>query len=154
MNVQNARRLDFEARILSQKLPQFQLYRLDYGPVFTGYQRVVSAPGFLFQLALCIPEWYPDEMPSLYVVSPRILTTYDGISINSLGASHAFHTCSNGPGGVIQICHFNTQTWDASKTCVGVFFKGILWLEAYGVHLATGMRIADILDQWKERQTG
>jgi hypothetical protein len=68
MNVQNARRLDFEDRILSQILPQFQLNRLDSGPVFMGDQRVVSAPGFLFRLALCIPEWYPDDMPSLYLV--------------------------------------------------------------------------------------
>lgn len=73
-------------------------------------------------------------------------------TINSVGSSHAFHTLSNGPDGCVQICHFKSEFWDASKTCVGVLFKGLLWLEAYDIYLKTDMSIASILSNWKRRQ--
>ena len=69
-------------------------------------------------------------------------------TINSDKTSHEFHTYGNGPNGCVQICHTQKQKWDASKTCVGVFFKGILWVTAYTVHLETGDSIANVLQNW------
>jgi len=149
MTLKSARRLQLERRIMARELPQFMFYRFGNEAYFQGWHGVSS--GLLFQLKLVLWEWHPDQMPSLYVSYPLILWKYGGNTINSEGVSHAFHTLSNGPNGCVQICHFKSEHWDASKTCVGVFFKGILWLEAYAVHLVTGMTIADILDEWKRR---
>jgi hypothetical protein len=148
--LQNTRRLQLEKVIMARELPQFMFYQMGNETYFQGWHAVLT--GLLYQLKLVLSEWYPDQMPSLYVTYPLILWKYGENTINSEGVSHAFHTLSNGPGGCVQICHFSRENWDASKTCVGVLFKGILWLEAYAVHLVTGMSIADILDQWKRRQ--
>jgi len=88
-----------------------------------------------------------------HVISTSIDNDFGEIeTINSVGSSHEFHTLSNGPDGCVQICHFKSEYWDASKTCVGVLFKGLLWLEAYDIYLKTGMSIASILINWKRRQ--
>jgi hypothetical protein len=145
-------RLQFEKGIVQYEMPHFRLYQLGNENYFHGRQ-ATTALGRQYTLKLIIPPWYPDEMPSLFVVSPLTLPKYGGLgTINNEGASHKFHTQKNGPGGCVQICHFKPETWDASQTCVGVFAKGQLWLEAYEVHLCTGLSIAEILENWKRRQ--
>ena len=69
-------------------------------------------------------------------------------SINSLGTTHSYHTWSNGPRGIVTICH--TSGWDPSISCVQVLLKGIIWLEAYSMHLRTGATIAEIIDSFEE----
>ena len=150
MMFQNTRRLQVEKGIMARELPQFIFFEIGNDSYFQGWH--IVSTGLLYQLKLVLSEWYPDQMPSLYVTYPLILWKYGGNTINSEGVSHAFHTFSNGPNGCVQICHFKSENWDASKTCVGVLFKGILWLEAYAMHFVTGMTIADILEQWKRRQ--
>ena len=146
----NTRRLQLERAITAKELPQFQFYEMGGDRYFEGWQR--TSTGGLYLLKLVLSAWYPDQMPSLYVTYPLILWKYGGNTINSEGVSHAFHTLNNGPWGCVEICHFKRENWDASKTCVGILFKGILWLEAYGVHFVTGMSIADILKEWERRQ--
>jgi len=143
-------RIQMENAIMILKMPQFKHYHRGGLSSFMGWQKT-SAGNHQYQLKLSLPAWYPDETPSLYVISPQTLWKYGGATVNSVGTSHAFHTLENGPGGCVQICHFNPENWDASKTCVGVFIKGILWLEAYEMHLVSGMNIAEILKQWKRR---
>lgn len=132
---------------MARELPQFVLYQIGDESSFQGFQS--TSLGGWYHLKLVLPSWYPDKMPELFVDFPVILWKRDGTII--AGVSHAFHTHSNGPGGYVQICHCSPTDWDASKTCVGVFFKGIMWLEAYSHHLLTGKSIAEILEKWKGR---
>ena len=145
-------RLGLEKALVSRELPQFQIYKSGDKVYFKGWQKT-SYRSQDYQLKLALPRWYPDDMPSLSVIYPKILPKYGSMrTVNAEGTSHAFHTLSNGPGGCVQICHFKQEMWDASKTCVGVLMKGIMWLEAYERHLRTGKTIAEIIDKLRERQ--
>jgi hypothetical protein len=147
----NLKRLLFERDEMARIHPWFTLYRRGDDYYFRGWyiSTTLNSP---FELKLDIPPYYPHQLPALYIISPITLWKYDGSTINSEGVSHAFHTLQNGPNGCVQICHFNSETWDASKNCPGVAYKAMLWVEAYGVHVATGMSIASILEKWKRRQ--
>lgn len=148
---QNVWRLRLERVYMAVELPHFQFYQIGNETYFQGWQ-TTSTGGYPYLFKLVLSQWFPDQIPELYVVSPIILWKHGGGTINSLGVSHAFHTLGNGPLGCVRLFHFKQETWDASKTCVGVFTKGILWLEAYHVHRVTGMSIADILNEWRGRQ--
>ncbi len=112
-----------------------------------------TASGNQYLLSLKLSEYFPDSMPELYVISPVTLWKHGySSSINSLGVSHDYHTNSNGPGGCVQICHFKSEYWDASKTSVAVFVRGLIWLESYDIHLKTGMSINEIISNLKRRQ--
>jgi hypothetical protein len=139
--------------IMAEEMPQFRLFQTRSGAYyFRGWQKTTVGETN-YELKLLIPTLYPDEMPKLYVTSPTALWQHGfRRMVNIEGTSHDFHTLENGPGGCVQICHFKTALWDASRTCVGVFAKGLLWLEAYEVHLRTGRSITDTLSQWKRRQ--
>ena len=152
MDFELMNRLYLEEDIMAKHLPQFRPHLYESTPYFKGYYKT-TAGGNRYELKLVIPQWYPDSKPSLYVTNPVTLRKFRNRgNVNSEGVSHDFHTSGSGPGGCVAICHFDSDHWDASKTCVGVFMKGILWLEAYDSHLATGETIADILDEWKRRQ--
>ena len=144
-------RISFESKIMSIHLPYIKLYRDRFGFCFAGRYTTTSG-GRTFRLKLSLSYNYPEEMPNLYVVDPILLRTHDFKgNINSKGISHSFHTRTNGPGGCVQICHFSPLSWDSSKTCIGVMVKALLWLEAYSTYLATGINIADILEEWTRR---
>ena len=147
---QNKSRLQIENLIMGKELPQFNLFRMGYtffrGCHTTAYKR----RSFLLELVLS--PFYPDEIPKLYVIKPKIMKKYGGGNINLFGDSHRFHTNQNGPGGIVRICHFEKDNWNASRTCVGVFYKGILWLEAYDLHLTTGRDISVLINEIKKRQ--
>lgn len=145
-------RINGENFIVSKELPQFLFSHSENEPYFMGWH-TTSTRQNCYQLKLVLGRYYPDEMPKLYVNSPPFLFNFDYTkTIASIGTSHAFHTLQNGPGGCIQICHFKPETWDSSRTCVGALLKGILWCEAYDVHLTTGKDIAEILSQWKNER--
>lgn len=138
---------------MSSQLPQFELYHSDDEYFFQGWQSSISE-NRNYQLKLVIPKHYPDQRPNLYITYPVILPKYknQGTINSDYQVSHAFHTCRNGPGGCVQICHFNPSTWDATRTCVGVFFKGMLWLIAYEYHLTWGKSIDENIREIKRRQ--
>jgi len=145
-------RMDFEKTIMRSEMPQFRFYQNVDSYYFEGWQRT-STLNRSYMLKLILSRWYPDERPKLYVTSPINLKSYiSWKTINQIGVAHKSHTLSNGPNGCVQICHFKDEHWDASQTCVGVFTKGLLWLEAYENHLLTGNEIAEILYKWKRRQ--
>lgn len=145
-------RLRLEREIVNRHLPQFRSYSYATNPYFSGAY-TTTAGGRRYTLKLVIPSGYPDDRPSLYVTNPLTLRKfgYRG-TVNKIGASHDFHTWSNGPNGCVQICHTKSDQWDASQTCVGVLMKGLLWTEAYDAYMATGRTIAKILKEWQRRQ--
>jgi hypothetical protein len=144
-------RIELERQIISRNLPQFRLYAFGTDRYFSGWQKT-TVNHHPYKLKLNISPYYPDEKPQLYVSSPVTLYKYNSLkTINSLGVTHDFHTLSTGLDGCVQICHGGSGSWSASKTCVGVFMKGILWLEAYETHLITGKSIATILTNWQRR---
>ena len=106
---------------------------------FEGRQATVSGTQHLLRLVL--PKGFPDVRPYLFVWSPVTLPRYGGGTVNELGSTGRFHTLGNGEGGRVQICH--SRTWDCSVTCVQVWLKGTVWLEAYHQHLSTGKPVAD-----------
>jgi len=143
------RRLQTEIQLLDKYMPQFKFLKTTYRSKYFEGWYTTAVGSNSYKLRLELPPWYPNEMPTLCVVSPTILWKQKGGSINSEGVTHAFHTLKNGPGGCVQICHSKRERWEASMTCIGVFTRGVLWLEAYDVHLLTGKDIADILSKWK-----
>lgn len=144
-------RLQFEKLIVSTDMSHFSLYRQGNNASFEGWQKSTFID-MNFYLKLEIPPHYPDQRPNLYVVLPHTLPTRNSGTINEMGSSHNFHTLDNGPGGCVQICHFSDNSWDASRTCIAVLIKGILWIEAYIASYANKMTIAEVLDQWDWRQ--
>lgn len=145
------KRIEIEDKIMKLELPQFELYQSNNESYFWGWH-ITLYQNRRFLLKLDLSSCYPDEIPSLYVIDPPVLRMRNGGTINALGSSHDFHTNQNGPHGVVNICHFHKNRWDASKTCIGVFYKGILWLEAYDIHLTVGKPIAELIDNIKRRQ--
>ena len=143
-------RIQYEESIMRHELPHFHLYGYSDDYRFEGWQWTNNRNSY--KLTLNIPLFFPDQVPPLYVTSPLILRSYFFYSINSQGTSHDAHTLSNGPNGCVQICHFRPENWDASQTCVAAMMKGILWLEAYEMHLRTGKEIAAILSAWERSQ--
>jgi len=143
-------RLQIEKDIVGAELPQFILIKLGKTPCFVG-DYCSTATNKKFTLRLELPDYYPDQMPKLFITSPITLRKSNGERINDMGASHDYHTLGTGPGGYIQICHFNEIGWDASKTCVAALIKGLIWVEAYCVSLLTNLTIAKIIDQWHRR---
>ena len=142
-------RIQVEKAIVARELPQFRFSQSENDCCFIG-QHTTSTRHNCYQLKLVLGKYYPDEMPKLFVTSPPFLFNYHYTkTISSLGVSHAFHTLRNGPDGCVQICHFKQETWDSSRTCVGALIKGILWCDAYDVHLTTGKDIAEILSRWE-----
>jgi len=151
MTLQNFEsRLRTEEAIMAKKLPQFKLLHKNAQYYFEGWYS--TSTGDRFQLRLVFTTHYPDEMPRLYVVSPKNLRKYSQGFINLEASSHEFHTSPNGLGGCVQICHFSRDSWDASCTAVSAMIRGLLWLEAYSLHLLNGKSIADNIEEAKKWQ--
>ena len=133
-----AYRILVEEKLVEREFPQFGLqWDGECRAHFEGWQSTSSGKQ-AYQLRLELEGAFPDVCPALFVWSPITLRTYDGGTVNAQGLSHGFHTLSNGPGGRVRVC---LAGWDACSTCVQVLLTGILWLEAYAGHLATGKPI-------------
>ena len=133
-------RLALEEKIMSRELGNFMFCDRVCNTYVQGLQTTSSCN--LYELRLTFPAYYPDQRPSLYVTYPKALRKYRSCeTLDSLGTSHAFHILGRGPDGSLELCHFNADEWDASKTCVAVLMKGIIWCELYDAHLGTGKDI-------------
>lgn len=137
-------RLAFEKAVLEREIPQVRFHNCSQNTYVEGVFGV-SGDWREYVLRVDLPDNYPDEMPSLYIISPHTLCRNGGGTINELGTSHAFHTKSNGPGGCVAICHCSPANWDASRTLVQVFIKGVLWLCAYQAHLETDRDLSEFM---------
>jgi hypothetical protein len=67
------------------------------------------------------------------------------VAISSLGVSHAMHTLEPSASGWVQVCHWRDARWHSGIVLQKVFLKGLLWIEAYEQHLATGLPLADFV---------
>ena len=92
------RRLACERKVLERKLPQFHFYNPTGDTYVSGIVPLRSA-GLSLTVKCVLDPLFPDVMPPLYVTSPLTLWRYRRRgTVNSEGASHAFHTLWNGPG--------------------------------------------------------
>ena len=138
-------RLGLERELLSKQMPEFEFHDIEGDTYIEGWVNIYGSSAE-FRLRLVLGN-FPDDLPKLYVVSPVKLPKYNGYStVNSVGSSHEFHTLSNGPGGVVQICHFKRNWWDSSKTTIAILIKGIFWLEAYCAYLKSGRSLSVYCD--------
>ena len=109
----------------------------------SGIQATSSGGRYKFHIP--IPSGYPSQRPQLYVTEPHPLRAYDGRLVSSFGISHEMHTLSPDSNGYVQICHWRDGRWHAGIMLHQVFLKGIIWIEAYEQHLATGQPISEFV---------
>jgi hypothetical protein len=141
-------RIDFEKALVGMEFPGFRQFVRASSFGFIG-QFAPKAGSGSYELTAEASEAYPYVEPDLLVTRPHVLWMYGGLtSINSLGTTHDYHAHDNGPDGCVKICH--VLLWDPSMTFVQVLLKGIIWLEAYAIHLRTGATIAQIIDSFEE----
>ncbi len=139
-------RLAIEHAILQKVgLGQFSVYYNSGRDAYDGFGTAHTNAGNAFDLWLPIPSGFPDVRPPLYVARPNPLRDAFGGTINARGLSHEMHTLMQGPRGVVQICHWRDARWHAGITLDKVFLKGLIWLEAYEQHLATGKPISSFV---------
>jgi hypothetical protein len=86
----------------------------------------------------------------MYVTNPHPLRTYNGGLISSLGVSHQMHTLAPDSNGYVQICHWRDARWHSGIMLQKVFLKGLIWIEAYEQHLATGRPLAEFVSTMAE----
>jgi len=138
-------RLDLEYRLLQQEgFPQFSIYRNEKDDTYYGYGVATTNSERKYTLYLVIPNGFPYERPSLYVTDPRPLLMFDGRPLTGLGYSHNMHTLAPS-NECVQICHWRDDRWRGSILLHRVFLKGLIWLEAYEQHLATGRPLAEFV---------
>jgi len=141
-------RINFEEILVSMQFPSFHKFNNSSAFGFTGCV-TPKAGNRSYELKLDVTDNYPYDEPDLFVALPPVLWMHGGKkSINSLETTHDYHAYYNGPDGCVKICH--TSEWDPSMTCVQVLLKGIIWLEAYSIHLRSGDTIAKIIDSFYE----
>ena len=87
-------------------------------------------------LRVYIPNDFPNSCPSVVVISPNgILRRANGSFLRT--ASRNDHILSS-KDGYTQICLFRSDIWMGDATLSQVVKKGVIWLEAYELHLQTG----------------
>ena len=141
---EQAERLAFEAGCLEEHMASFRFYEPS-GDTYVEGCAWTSGRSRKYRARITIPNWYPHEQPSLYIIEPHALPMYanEG-TVNDLGACSAFHTHSNGLGGCVRVCYIDN--WDSSMNCVFILGRLHLWLEAYELHLATGKPLGHFLN--------
>jgi len=149
MTLLQLKRLELEKKILERYMPEFQLYNAITNPTVEGW----CTPPWRHQnykLQAVIPQHFPDQKPALYVMYPQVLFTLDASGIlNTMGATHAFHTWSPSPEGYVGIC---IGEWSASHCLWTVMRRGVTWVNAYEKYLLTRSRdIDEIIGEWKRR---
>jgi len=145
--LEQRQRLSLENQILiGEGFDQFQVYRDATYDSYSASGYATANSGRRYYLFIPIPTGYPYQRPPLYVTDPNPLLMYDGRAVSSVGVSHYMHTLTpHGTAGWPQICHWRDARWHSGIVLQKVFLKGLLWIEAYEQHLATGRDIADFL---------
>jgi hypothetical protein len=68
-----------------------------------------------------------------------------------MAASLRVATFYDDPGNLVQICHWRDGRWHSGILLLKVFLKGLLWIEAYEQHLATGRNLSEFVGTMAER---
>lgn len=129
-------RWPFECRLLDRYFQGSTIH--EHGRErYVTYWATPNGSSMSYELWLDVFPNFPHQKPGLFVTSPATLWTYGRRKrINEMGVSHAYHVLGTGHGGCCEICH--TSDWDASISLVKVLWMGVLWLEAYAMHLRCG----------------
>jgi len=97
---------------------------------------VFCTKGTKYILRLYIPPDFPKSCPSMAVIAPDGILMRKDRSLLGL-ASRQDHVLSS-MDGYTRISHFSTNNWIGNKTLLQVIEKGLVWLEAYEMHLRKG----------------
>lgn len=139
-------RLGVEHQILQNEgFTQFSVWHHKSNDTYSASGYATSISGRRYYLFSQIPPGFPAERPALYITEPLPLLGYGGVLISSLGVSHAMHTLAPSASGWVQICHWRDARWHSGIVLQKVFLKGLIWIEAYEQHLATGLPLADFV---------
>lgn len=136
------KRLYIEKLWIDQYFPNFQVKNLTSDTYWLG--GMTTNGGNKYQLHVQIPVNFPDQSPSLYIVSPFPLYTYLGTKLADLGTSHIMHTFEPS-NGCVQMCLFRSENWSADYTIFKCLKKARIWLEAFDEHLRTGTDMCDLV---------
>ena len=146
------RRLVLEHEILQKEgFTQFSVYQDKVANTYYASGVTSSNSGRQYSLYIPIPSGFPYQRPPMYLTQPFPLLMADRRPVSSLGLSHQMHTLAPSSEGWVQICHWRDDRWHSSILLYKVFLKGLLWIEAYEQHLATGRPIAEFVLTMKER---
>ena len=139
-------RLVLEHQVLQcEGFTQFSVYHQGSDDTYYASGITYSNAGSRYGLHLSIPTGYPYSRPLMYVTDPLPLVMADGSHVAALGVSHQMHTLSPSSNGMVQICHWRDDRWHSGILLHKVFLKGLLWIEAYEQHLATGRPLAEFV---------
>lgn len=140
------RRLYLENQVLQREgFDQFSVYYDSSRDTYWASGITSSNSGRQYRLEITIPAGYPHQRPYLYVTDPHPLRDFSGTLISSLGVSHQMHTLTPDSSGYVQICHWRDDRWHSGIMLQKVFLKGLIWIEAYEQHLATGHPISEFV---------
>ena len=145
-------RLGLEQAALQQEgFSQFSVYWDKGDDTYYASGYTSSNSGRPYGLHISIPSGFPYERPPMYLTQPFPLLMHDGSRVSSLGLSHRMHTLAPHSNGMVQLCHWRDARWRSGIKLHQVFLKGIVWIEAYEQHLATGRPLADFVPTMAER---
>ena len=130
---------------------QFTVYHDKVNDTYYASGYATSNAGYRYGLYLTIPSGFPYKRPFMYVTDPLPLLMRDGSKLASLGVSHYMHTLTPSSNGMVQICHWRDERWHSGILLFKVFLKGLLWIEAYEQHLATGRNLSEFVGTMAER---
>jgi hypothetical protein len=146
------RRLVLEHEILQKEgFSQFSVYWYRSTDTYEASGVTSSSSGRDYSLSIPIPSGFPYQRPPMYLTSPFPLYMADGTRVSSLGVSHQMHTLAPCSNGFVQLCHWRDARWHSNILLQKVFLKGLLWIEAYEQHLATGRPLAEFVLTMAER---
>jgi hypothetical protein len=150
--IEQRQRLALEHQVLQREgFDQFGVYHYASDDSYSASGTASANSGRQYRLWIPIPSGYPNQRPPLYVTSPDPLRMFDGSIVSFLGVSHQMHTLAPLSNGWPQICHWRDTRWHSGILLQKVFLKGLLWIEAYEQHLATGRSIAEFVLSMAER---
>jgi len=144
-------RIVLEHQVLQQEgFTQFTVYHDKASDTYYASGWAVSAAGYRYALHISIPSGFPYERPPMYITDPLPLLMRDGNKLSALGVSHYMHTLAPSPNGMVQICHWRDNRWHSGILLYKVFLKGLLWIEAYEQHVATGRNLSEFVGTMAE----
>jgi hypothetical protein len=144
--IEQRRRIALEHEILQREgFTQFSVYHQPSDDSYYASGYANSNAGYQYGLWIPIPAGYPQQRPPMYITEPHPLLMRDQTQVSTLGVSHKMHTLTPLANGIVQICHWRDNRWHSGIVLQKVFLKGLIWIEAYEQHIATGRDLADFV---------
>jgi hypothetical protein len=145
-------RLLLEHHVLQREgFEQFSVYYDKAADSYYASGTASANSGRQYRLYVPIPSGYPNQRPPMYITDPNPLRMFGGNPLTSVGVSHQMHTLTPHSIGWPQICHWRDTRWHSGILLQKVFLKGLIWIEAFEQHLATGSPLNDYVLTMAER---